>query len=87
MERANIIQARLQEENSSLSKTQAAFQRNQRDQDPAAEARFEAMCADAMFRITILENRLSQHEEEVASRYAALDATLASDHRLAVLRN
>ena len=40
MERANIMMARLTEENSKLSKKQAAYQRNARDRDAVAEEEF-----------------------------------------------
>ncbi|KAG5176116.1 hypothetical protein JKP88DRAFT_171511 [Tribonema minus] len=85
LERANIINTRLNEENSLLAKRQAAFQRNQRDNDGAAEEEFEHFCAEAMFRIQILEQRLVQHESTALTKYAELDAKLSADPRLAAL--
>jgi hypothetical protein len=54
VERANIIQSRLDEENAALSKKQATFQRNRDHMDPADEAEYERYCQEAMFRIQIL---------------------------------
>ncbi|CAM9368983.1 unnamed protein product, partial [Discosporangium mesarthrocarpum] len=85
LERANIINSRLNEETSALGKKQAAFQRNQRDNDANAEEEFEIFCSEAMFRIQVLEQRLVQHEESALKKYAEMDAKLASDPRLKVL--
>lgn len=86
LERANIIQNRLNDENVKLSKRQATFQRNaSRDVDPAAEEDFERFCADAMFTIGILEQRLVAHEESALKKYQALDEKLSKDPRLSAL--
>jgi hypothetical protein len=84
LERANIIQRRLDEENSALSKKQANFQRS-RDHMEGADEAFEKFCSEAMFRISILEQRLSRHEESALSKYAALDQKLRQDPRLEIL--
>ncbi|CAM9372592.1 unnamed protein product [Chrysoparadoxa australica] len=85
LERANIINTRLNEENSALAKKQAAFQRNHRDNDATAEEEFEKFCSEGMFRIQILEQRLVQHEEKALKKYADMDSCLAADPRLAAL--
>jgi len=86
LERANIIQNRLNEENARLSKRQATFQRNSsRENDPVAEEEFEKFCSEAMFRIQILEQRLVNHEETALKKYQDLDDKLSSDPRLSVL--
>lgn len=36
-----------------MAKKQAAFQRNQRDNDANAEEEFEIFCSEAMFRIQV----------------------------------
>ena len=88
LERANIIQNKLNDENAKLSKRQATFQRNAgKDGDPAAEAEFEKFCADSMFTIGILEQRLVAHEESALKKYQALDEKLSADPRLAALSN
>lgn len=85
VERASIIQSKLHEENSKLAKRQEQFQRSQREGDYSTED-FEKYCTEAMFRIQILENRLSAHEDAAPQKYAALDAKLMSDPRLRVLK-
>lgn len=84
LERANIIQCRLDEENAQLAKRQAAFQRS-RDHVDGADVEFERFCSEAMFRIQILEQRLARHEESALSVYANLDQKLRSDPRLGIL--
>jgi hypothetical protein len=85
LERANIIQNRLNDENAKLAKRQATFQRNASHADPAAEEEFERFCADAMFTIGILEQRLVSHEETALKKYQALDERLSADPRLVSL--
>jgi hypothetical protein len=86
VERANIIQSRLNEENSKLGKEQEKFQRSQREGDLSTEE-YEKYCTQAMFRIQILEQRLVAHEEAALKKFGELDAKLASDPRLKVLKN
>ena len=85
VERANIVQSRLDEENQALSKRQAAFQRNRDHMDPSDEAEYERYCQDAMFRIQILEQRLDRHTELSLKKYAEMDARLRADPRLVKL--
>ncbi|KAH9109504.1 hypothetical protein AeMF1_015421 [Aphanomyces euteiches] len=85
LERANIIQTRLDKENAALAKKQAAFQRSQREHDQGTDEEFERFCSETMFRIQILEQRLTRHEETALQKYAELDQRLHNDPRLAVL--
>jgi hypothetical protein len=85
VERANIVQSRLDEENAALSKRQAAFQRNRDHMDPNDEAEYERYCQEAMFRIQILEQRLDRHTELSLQKYAEMDARLRGDPRLVKL--
>ncbi|KDO23978.1 hypothetical protein SPRG_10675 [Saprolegnia parasitica CBS 223.65] len=85
LERANIIQTRLDKENSALAKKQAAFQRSQREHDQGTDEEFERFCSETMFRIQILEQRLTRHEETALQKYAELDQRLHNEPRLAVL--
>ncbi|CAM9226675.1 unnamed protein product [Heterosigma akashiwo] len=85
IERANIIQTKLNAENAELSKKQATFERNQRDSSEAAEEDFQREMHERVFRIQILERRLQQHEEAALKKYADMDEKLAKDPRLAVL--
>lgn len=86
VERANIIQSRLNEENTKLARKQEQFQRSQREGDLSTEE-YEKYCTEAMFRIQILEQRFVAHEEAALKKFSALDAKLNSDPRLRVLRN
>jgi hypothetical protein len=86
VERANIIQSRLNDENLKLARKQEKFQRSQRDGDVSTE-QYEKYCTEAMFRIQILEQRLVAHEEAALKKFAELDQKLANDPRLRVLRN
>lgn len=84
LERADIIQKRLDDENQKLAKKQAAFQRS-RDHVEGADEEFEQFCSKAMFTIQILEQRLAQHEVSALQKYADMDAKLRNDPRLGVL--
>lgn len=82
VERANIIQRRLDRENEDLAKRQAAFQRS-RDAVEGADEEYEKFCMDAMFRIQILEQRLQKHEDTAMDKYEQLIKKLQDDLRLA----
>lgn len=84
LERADIIQKRLDDENQKLAKKQAAFQRS-RDHVEGADEEFEQFCSKAMFTIQILEQRLAQHEVSALQKYADMDLNLRNDPRLSVL--
>ena len=86
VERANIIQRRLEKENEALAKRQAAFQRS-RDATQGADEEYEKFCVDAMFRIQILEQRLQKHEDTAMPKYEALIKRLQEDPRLASMRD
>lgn len=85
LERANIIQARLDKENAALAKRQAAFQRSQREHDQGTDEEFERFCSETMFRIQILEQRLAAHEETALHKYAELNQRVHDDPRLRLL--
>lgn len=85
VERANIIQARLNDENAKLGRKQEQFQRSQREGDLSTEE-YEKYCTDAMFRIQILEQRLVSHEEAALKKFAELDQRLGNDPRLRILK-
>lgn len=86
VERANIIQTKLHEENAKLGKKQELFQRSQREGDFSTEE-YEKYCTEAMFRIQILEQRLAAHEEAALRKFADLDVKLSNDPRLKVLKS
>lgn len=86
VERANIIQSKLHDENAKLGKKQEHFQRSQREGDLSTEE-YEKYCTEAMFRIQILQQRLDAHEQSALRKYADLDLKLSNDPRLKVLKN
>jgi len=86
VERANIIQARLNDENARLGRKQEQFQRSQREGD-LSTAEYEKYCTEAMFRIQILEQRLVTHEETALKKFLDLDVKLGIDPRLRVLKS
>ena len=85
IERANIIQARHDEETAALAKRQANFQRDRDQMSAQEEEDYERACEESMFRIHILEQRLKRHEEQALQKYYDLDTRLRADQRLAVL--
>ena len=93
VERANIIQSRLNDENSKLGRQQDLFQRAERDDDHLPTVcktereteEYQKYCTEAMFRIQILEQRLATHEEAALKKFSELDARLAADDRLRIL--
>lgn len=87
IERANIIQARLDEESSALGKRQQNFQRDRDQMSPEEEEEYERAVEESMFHIHILEKRLKRHEEAALQKYYELDHRLRSDQRLAALLN
>jgi hypothetical protein len=85
IERANIIQARHEEETAALAKRQTNFQRDREQMSREDEEEYERQCEESMFRIHILEQRLKRHEEQALQKYYELDAKLRSDPRLGIL--
>merc|ERR1712205_147155 len=81
VERASIIQRRLDSENEKLSKRQALFQRS-RDASESVDDEYEKFCQEAMFRIQILEKRFQKHEETAFQKYEEMIARLDADDRL-----
>jgi len=59
------------------------FQRTQREHAPTVEEEFEHVCSESMFRIRILEQRLSSHEEVALSKFQELEDSLSSTSRSA----
>ena len=82
IERANIIQARHDEETAALAKRQANFQRDRDQMSQEEEEEYEKACEESMFRIHILEQRLKKHEEQALQKYYELDSKLRNDPRL-----
>ncbi|MEW5310705.1 MAG: hypothetical protein WDW38_002476 [Sanguina aurantia] len=85
IERANIIQARLDEESTALAKRQQNFNRDRDQMSAEEEEEYERASEESMFRISILEKRLKRHEDQALHKYYELDHKLRSDTRLAML--
>eukprot|EP00803_Ostreobium_quekettii_P006145 evm.model.scf_58.17 EVM.evm.TU.scf_58.17 scf_58:148652-165934(+) len=85
IERANIIQARHDEEAAALSKRQANYQRDRDQMTREEEEEYEKACEESLFRTHILEKRLKRHEEQALQKYFDLDQKLRHDPRLASL--
>jgi uncharacterized membrane protein YgcG len=86
IERANIIQARLDEENAELVRRQTSYARKQdHAMDEEYENAYYTSVNASLFRISILEQRRARHEALSVARYIELDAKLRSDPRLAIL--
>lgn len=81
LDRAAIIQKRLEEEQDQLKKRRSQMQRRG-DNVEKDERAFETYQSDAMFRIQILEQRLARHETLAIKKFAELEKTLTEDKRL-----
>ncbi|KAF7242739.1 Dynein regulatory complex subunit 7 [Varanus komodoensis] len=83
VDKANLIQARFEKETQELQKKQQWYQQNQLNMTLEDEDAYLNYCSDAMFRIHILELRLSRHKEKAPLKYLALEEKLCKDPRLA----
>ena len=79
------MQSRLDEEQATLARRQAAYARDHDALTPAEEEEYERAVEEASFRIAILQRRLGRHEESALHKYYDLDKKLRQDERLAVL--
>lgn len=85
IQRAHIMQTRLDEEKEKLARKQSNFQKNQEQIDNANHEEYIQFCENAMWRIHILEKRLERHQEQALQKYAELDQKLRTDPRLSSL--
>merc|ERR1712054_202060 len=84
VERANIIQRRIDQQYEDLTKKQAAFQRS-RDAREGVDANYEEFCQNTMFKIQILEHRFRKHDDTAMTKYEALINKLKEDPRLVAM--
>mmetsp|Transcript_24783 Transcript_24783/g.72853 ORF Transcript_24783/g.72853 Transcript_24783/m.72853 type:complete len:443 (+) Transcript_24783:251-1579(+) len=82
VERATIIQSRLDEENNNLHKKTSTFSRNRDHADKETEEEYERYCQGAMFRIQIIDERLKRHEKQALQKYDEMDNRLRNDPRM-----
>ena len=85
LERANIMQSRLDKEKEKLARKQEAFQNEIMGRTVDEQEALLKMYEDARFRITVLQKRLNEHEDKAIQKYKTLEAKLNADHRLASL--
>mmetsp|Transcript_24814 Transcript_24814/g.62392 ORF Transcript_24814/g.62392 Transcript_24814/m.62392 type:complete len:861 (-) Transcript_24814:429-3011(-) len=85
LDRAQIIQRRLETEQENLKKKRAQMQRRGGDNVEKDERQFEQFQSQAMFRIQILEQRLARHEMHAVKKFVELENALAEDPRLAAM--
>ncbi|KAJ3033181.1 hypothetical protein HDV00_006678 [Rhizophlyctis rosea] len=82
IEKANIIQGRLDEVTAEYQRRQLAYSRNADSMTVEETEEYVRFCNDALFRMHILEKRLAKHKEIAPERYVELDAKLRADPRL-----
>jgi len=82
LERANIIQNRLNNEHERLGRCQASFQQGLLQTDGQSEQDFKQLCSEINFRIKILERRLHEHEISSLGKLKTLQIKLKGDERL-----
>lgn len=96
LERANIIQAHLDDEQAKLHQKQAMFKRqaatltstmSSGGSDMAPTEDFDRYTEAALFRIEVLQARRDRHEKMALKKYVELAETLDKDVRLAALRS
>jgi len=85
IERKEIIEHRLYEQQSHLEMEHTKFQRQKDQMDPADIEKYEAEDKEARFKINILQMRLEKHNEDAFGKLNDLYATLKEDARLSVL--
>jgi hypothetical protein len=84
LERANIIQNRLNEEQDKLAQIQASYQQKV-ENNSVSEKEFEKVCGDIVFKIKILERRIQEHEDSSLDKLKTLEIKLRDDERLKIL--
>jgi len=84
IDKANLIQARFEKETDALQKKQMWYQENQMNMTKEDEDEYLNFCSEAMFRIHILELRLTRHKEMAPQKYMFLDERLRDDNRLRI---
>lgn len=78
IEKANIIQGKLEEITSEYQRRQLAYSRNADSMTVEETDEYVHFCNEAMFKIHILEKRLAKHKESAPDRYIQLDAKLTA---------
>ncbi|KAI8815434.1 hypothetical protein BJ742DRAFT_876531 [Cladochytrium replicatum] len=82
VEKANIIQSRLDEVTAEYQRRQLMYSKNADLMSVEETEEYMNFCNEALFKIHILEKRLAKHKESAPERYAQMDARLRADSRL-----
>ena len=88
IDRAHIIETRLEEEQAALTKRQVGYQRqdNKGDKDSESEE-YEKYVNEAQFKIQILKQRRDRHEDMAKAKFKEMIEKLQNDPRLAILNH
>jgi hypothetical protein len=86
LERANIIQQHLDDENQKLHQRRTMFKRQTGSGPVELDEEFTKFYKQCAFRIDILRARLARHEELAVIKYVQMDKQLNEDPRLAALK-
>jgi len=70
-------------ESNEMQEKQQWYQRNQLNMSREDEQEYLEYCAEAMFRIHILELRLNRHKEMAPVKYQEMEHKLKTDPRFA----
>jgi hypothetical protein len=85
LERADIIQLRLEEESKRLAEFQKQYNDSLLDDSSKQTEELERICNDITFKINILEKRLKQHEDTCISKLQSMENKLRHDPRLSLM--
>lgn len=84
IDKANLIQKRFEVESNEMQEKQQWYQKNQLNMSREDEQEYLEYCAEAMFRIHILELRLNRHKEMAPVKYQEMEQKLKSDYRFSI---
>ena len=82
IDKANLMQSRFNMENKRIQDKQQWYQSNPINMSREDEQEYLDYCAEAMFRIHILEIRLNRHKENAPVVYQEMERRLRDDPRL-----
>lgn len=85
LERADIMQLRLDEERKRLTGYQKQHNDSILDEKSKQTDELERICRDSTFKINILEKRLKQHEDACISKLQSMEHKLRHDPRLSIM--
>jgi len=84
IDRAHIIETRLEEEQAALTKRQLGYHRQDKEKS-SDDDEYEKYVHEAQFKIQILKQRRDRHEEIAKQKFKEMIERLQSDPRLSIL--